>query len=215
VETKEEKRLNFETSKILGGVGAILIFVSVLLSYASVFSGVLSLVGLILVLIALKGFADYYNEAGIFNNALYGVITIIVGAMVTVALVFIAAVDLISELGLSFANIGDWSTELAAIDWMTVGFDMIGNFITYILLALVVVFIFGLITAILLRKSLGLLSSKTGVGLFGTTGLLILIGAVLTIIVIGFILIWIATLILAIAFFSMKPQQSQSAMPAA
>lgn len=215
VETKEEKRLNFETSKNLGGVGAILIFVSVLLSYASVFSGVVSLVGLILVLIALKGFADYYNEAGIFNNALYGVIAAIVGGIVTVALVFIAAVDFISELGLSFTNIADWSTELAAIDWMTVGFDIIGNFITYILLALVVLFIFGLITAILLRKSLGLLSAKTGVGLFGTTGLLILIGAVLTIIAIGLILIWIATLILAIAFFSMKPQQSQSSMPAA
>jgi len=215
VETKEEKRLNFETSKNLGGVGAILIFVSVLLSYASVFSGVVSLVGLILVLIALKGFADYYNEAGIFNNALYGVVTAIVGGMVTVALVFIAAVDFISELGLSFTNIADWSTELAAIDWMTVGFDIIGNFIAYILLALVVLFIFGLITAILLRKSLGLLSTKTGVGLFGTTGLLILIGAVLTIIAIGLVLIWIATLILAIAFFSMKPQQSQSSMPAA
>jgi uncharacterized membrane protein len=67
------------------------------------------------------------------------------------------------------------------------------------------------ITAIFLRKSLGLLSNKTGVGLFGTTGLLILVGAVLTIIAIGLILVWIAMLILAIAFFQMKPQQPMSA----
>ena len=207
--------MNFDTSKNVGGVGAILIFVSVLLSYASAFSGVVSLVGLILVLIAFKGFADYYNEAGIFNNALYGVITAIVGGIATVAVVFIAAVDFVSELGLSFANVADWSAELAAMDWTTVGFEIIGSFLTYILLALVVLFVFVIITAILLRKSLGLLSAKTGVGLFGTTGLLILIGAVLTIIAIGLILIWIATLVLAIAFFSMKPTQPQSAMPAA
>ena len=200
--------MNFETSKNLGGVGAILIFVSVLLSYASVFSGVVSLVGLILVLIALKGFADYYNEAGIFNNALYGVITVIVGGVVTFGVAFIALVDFLSELGLSFANVADWSAELTAIDWTTVGFSIIGNFIAYILLALVVLFVFVIITAILLRKSLGLLSAKSGVGLFGTTGLLMLIGAVLTIIAIGLVLIWIATLILAIAFFSMKSQQS-------
>ena len=200
--------MNFETSKNLGGVGAILIFVSVLLSYASVFSGAVSLVGLILVLIALKGFADYYNEAGIFNNALYGVITVIVGGVVTFGVAFIALVDFLSELGLSFANVADWSAELTAIDWTTVGFSIIGNFIAYILLALVVLFVFVIITAILLRKSLGLLSAKSGVGLFGTTGLLMLIGAVLTIIAIGLVLIWIATLILAIAFFSMKSQQS-------
>lgn len=200
--------MNFETSKNLGGVGAILIFVSVLLSYASVFSGAVSLVGLILVLIALKGFADYYNEAGIFNNALYGVITVIVGGVVTIGVAFIALVDFLSELGLSFANVADWSAELTSIDWTTVGFNIIGNFIAYILLALVVLFVFVIITAILLRKSLGLLSAKSGVGLFGTTGLLMLIGAVLTIIAIGLVLIWIATLILAIAFFSMKPQQS-------
>lgn len=200
--------MNFETSKNLGGVGAILIFVSVLLSYASVFSGAVSLVGLILVLIALKGFADYYNEAGIFNNALYGVITVIVGGVVTIGVAFIALVDFLSELGLSFANVADWSAELTAIDWTTVGFNIIGNFIAYILLALLVLFVFVIITAILLRKSLGLLSAKSGVGLFGTTGLLMLIGAVLTIIAIGLVLIWIATLILAIAFFSMKPQQT-------
>lgn len=29
---------------------------------------------MVLVLIAMKGFADYYQESGIFNNALYGII---------------------------------------------------------------------------------------------------------------------------------------------
>jgi uncharacterized membrane protein len=209
---KEEECLNFETSKILGGVGAILMFIGVLPLFA--YSGIISLVGLILALIAFKGLADYYSEAGIFNNALYAVITAIVGGIVTVAVVFIALVDFLTELGLSLGNVAEWSTELSGIDWATIGFDIIGNFITYILLALVVLFVFVIITTILLRKSLGLLSAKSGVGLFGTTGLLILIGAVLTIIAIGLVLIWIAMLILAIAFFTMKPQASQPAAPA-
>jgi uncharacterized membrane protein len=207
VEIREGKRLNVETSKNLGGVGAILMFIGVLPLFA--YSGIISLVGLILVLIAFKGLADYYNEAGIFNNALYGVITAIVGGIVFVAVAFIALVGFFTDLGLTIGNVADWSTGLAGIDWTTMGFSVIGNFIAYIVLALVVLFVFVIITAIFLRKSLGLLSTKTGVGLFGTTGLLILIGAVLTIIAVGLILIWIAMLILAIAFFSIKPQSAQ------
>jgi len=202
------KSLNLETSKNLGGVGAILIFIGVLPLFA--YSGIISLVGLILVLIGLKGLADYYSEAGIFNNALYGVITAIVGGLVFVGVAFIALVDFLNELGLTIENVADWSAELSAMDWTTVGFNIIGDFVAYILLALVVLFVFVIITAILLRKSLGLLSTKTGVGLFGTTGLLILIGAVLTIIAVGLLLIWIAMLILAIAFFSIRAQQAQA-----
>jgi uncharacterized membrane protein len=201
--------LNFDTSKNLGGVGALLVFIGIIPFFA--YSGIISLIGIILVLIALKGLADYYTEAGIFNNAFYAVITAIVGGVATVAVAFVALVGFFTELGLNMANIADWSTDLSAIDWTTMGFDVIGNFVAYILLALVVLFVFVVITAIFLRKSLGLLSNKTGVGLFGTTGLLILVGAVLTIIAIGLILVWIAMLILAIAFFQMKPQQPTSA----
>jgi uncharacterized membrane protein len=207
------KILNFETSKTLGGVGAILMFIGVIPFFA--YSMVISLIGLILLLIAMYGLANYYQESGIFNNALYGVITAIVGGIATVAVVFIALVDFLAELGLSPENMSAWTAGLSGMDWTNIGFNIIGNFIAYILVALVVLFVFVIITAIFFRKSLGLLSTKTGVGLFGTTGLLILIGAVLTIIVVGLLLIWIATLILAIAFFQMKPQQSQPAMSAA
>jgi uncharacterized membrane protein len=213
VETKEEKSLNLETSKNLGGVGAILMFIGVL---PFPYSGIISFVGLILVLIAMYSLANYYKESGIFNNALYGVITAIVGGVATAGIVVFALFDLFTDLGvtLGIENVAEWSVELSQIDWTNVGLDLIGNFAAYIFLGLVVLFVFVIITAILLRKSLGLLSTKTGVGLFGTTGLLILIGAVLTIIAIGLILIWIAMLILAIAFFSIKPQQAQPTMPA-
>jgi uncharacterized membrane protein len=78
---------------------------------------------------------------------------------------------------------------------------IIGTLIT----ALVVLFIFAIISAIFFRKSLTSLSIKSGEKIFETAGLLWLIGAVLTIILIGFIIIGIAWILIAVGFFSIKP----------
>jgi uncharacterized membrane protein len=205
--------MTLESSKNLGGIGALLMFIGVL-PYIS-FYGILSLVGLILVLVALHGLASYYRESGIFNNALYGVVTAIVGGIVFVAVAFIALMDFLTGLGLTIGigNLPDLATGLTQIDWLNVGFELIGRFAAYILLDLVVLFVFVIFTAILLRKSLKLVSAKSGVGMFGITGTVILVGGILTIIVIGLLLIWIALLLLAVAFFSLKPQQESFPPP--
>ena len=205
--------MELESSKNLGGIGALLIFAGPLLSAlprVGGYTGLLSLVGAILVLIALKGFADYYRENGIFNNALYAIIAAIVGVVVFVSVLIIALVEFFADLGLNISNLQDWSS-LSSIDWQTLGnFDFIFRFIGVILIGVVVLFVILVITVVFLRKSLGLMASRTGVGLFGTTGLLLLIGAILTIFIIGILLIWIAMLLLAIAFFSIRPQQAPS-----
>jgi uncharacterized membrane protein len=214
---REDKRLNFETSKNLGGVGAILMFIGFILPFVSGFGLLLSLVGLIITLIGLKGLADYYNDQGIFNNFLYGTITGIAGAVVAV-LAFILVVltsvsDFIYDVFPGWN--GDWSTlpgltpDVSGID-----FTNLMPILTAILVVLVILFFTAIIVAIFMRKSMNTLSAKASMGLFGTTGLLLLIGAVLTIVFIGFILIWIAMLILAIAFFSMRQQQTQPAVSA-
>ena len=75
--------MNFEASKNLGGVGAILMFIGFIIPAATGGLGLLlSLVGLILVLVGLKGMADYYNDQGIFNNFLYGTIAGVAGVVV-------------------------------------------------------------------------------------------------------------------------------------
>ena len=205
--------MELDSSKNLGGIGALLIFLGPLLSAlprVGGYTGLLSLVGAILVLIALKGFADYYRENGIFNNALYAIIAAIVGVVVFVSVLIIALVEFFADLGLNISNLQDWSS-LSSIDWQTLGnFDFIFRFIGVILIGVVVLFVILVITVVFLRKSLGLMASRTGVGLFGTTGLLLLIGAILTIFIIGILLIWIAMLLLAIAFFSIRPQQAPS-----
>jgi uncharacterized membrane protein len=202
--------VTLESNKNLGGIGAILMFIGVPLSGFTY--GVLELAGLIMVLVAMYGLAKHYMEGGIFNNALYGVITAIVGAVIFAVVAVYAFVGLFTAFGFSIANFASWTTSLSGIDW-TNFMGSIGNFLVEILLALVILFVFVVITAVFLRKSLGLLSAKTGVGLFGTTGIMILVGAVLTIIAIGIILIWIAFLLLAIAFFQIRAQQTQSPPP--
>jgi uncharacterized membrane protein len=167
------------------------------------FAGIISLIGAILVLIALKGFADYYKEQGIFNNALYAIIAAIVGAVLFAVLVIVATVNFFNALGLNITNLQDWSS-LSSINWQSLNFDLVLRFAGTILLNAVVAFVFLIVTAVFLRKSLGLMANKTGVGMFGVTGLLLLIGAILTIIFIGLILVWIAILLLAIAFFSVR-----------
>lgn len=200
--------MEFETSKNLGGVGAILMFVSVLPYVGSYTFGLLGLVGFILLLVGMKGLADYYREAGIFNNALYGTITGIVGGVAVGIIVAIAALGFLTTLIPSWS--GDWTTipQIAPTDISTnLDFSVIGSFLAVALLSLVALFVVVLISAIFYRKSLNLLRDKTGIGLFGTAGTLLLIGAVLTIIGIGLILVWIAVLLVAIAFFQLKQQQ--------
>ncbi len=74
-----------------------------------------------------------------------------------------------------------------------------------------VLWVFAIVAAFFARRSLKTLSSKASVGLFSTASLLLIIGAFLTIIFIGAILIWVAVLLMAIAFFQIKPQPEQSA----
>jgi uncharacterized membrane protein len=68
----------------------------------------------------------------------------------------------------------------------------------------------AIVVAIFFRRSLTTLSAKTGVGLFATAGLVMLIGAVLTIIIIGVLIIWIALILVAVAFFQTKAQPAQA-----
>ena len=200
--------MNIETSKNLGGIGAILLVIGFLGFIGTGYSGILSLVGLVLVLIAMKGLSDYYKEAGIFNNTLYGFITSIIAVVAFVAVIVVTLLETIADLGITdWTNTAEWTTAFQSnLSDMSTLFTFIGG----IIVAFVVLFILLVITAIFYRKSLNMLSSKSGVGMFSTAGLLLLIGAVLTIIVIGVIIIWIAIILLAVAFFSIKPVTTQA-----
>ena len=75
--------MNLESSKTLGGIGAILVLVGAIAFFFDTFLTAIALIGLILVVVAMKGLADYYKENGIFTGALFGLIVEIVGAVAT------------------------------------------------------------------------------------------------------------------------------------
>ena len=202
--------MDFNITKYLGGIGALLLFITILPYVSAVnFMGILSLIGVIMLLVAAKGLADYYREGGIFNNALYGTILSIVGVVAFVGVLFYSLFSLLSDWGWTIGA-GDFTAFASQLTDMT-GFaslvfsDIIG-FLGVIIIALVVLFVFVVLAAIFFRKSMSLTARKSGVGLFGSAGMLLLVGAVLTIVFFGIILMWISLLLIAIAFFQLHPQ---------
>ena len=208
--------MDLGTSKNLAGVGALLLFISPLGFFAGTYGGILGLIGLIILLIGMKGLADYYQTGGIFNNALYAVIIAIVGVVAAVGTAVVAFFAILADLGIDLANLANLNPTTLSSDLIS----QLTNFaagtfltlITAVVVILVVLLVFAILAAFFFRKSLSLLSSKTGAGLFGTAGILMLVGAVLIIIVgIGLILMWIAFLLASIAFFQIKAQPAQPA----
>lgn len=199
--------MNLETGKYLGGIGAILLVIGFLGFIGTGYSGILGLVGLVLVLIAMKGLSDYYNEAGIFNNTLYGFATSIIAVVAFVGVIVASLLGTIADMGIAdWTNTAEWTAAFQEnLSDMSALLDFVGG----IILAFVVLFVLLVIAAFFYRKSLNLLSSKSGVGMFSTAGLLLIIGAILTIIVIGIIIIWIAIILLAVAFFSIRSPTTQ------
>ena len=198
--------MTFESSKNLSAVGALLIVIGSL-SGVVPYVGFLSLLGVILLLIGLKGLANFYNEQGIFNNVLYSIITCIVGVVVAVGAVVISAVSALADLGIDIDNINDWDTlgtDLGAIFTDFSDFGAIWSLISALVMGLIILFVTVIISMYFFRKSMDQLSSKSGIGLFGTAGLLMLIGAVIPII--GLLLIWIGYILATVAFFQMKQE---------
>jgi uncharacterized membrane protein len=201
-----------ESSKTLGGIGAILMFIGIF-PYISYY-GIAELIGAILVLTALYSLGNYYRDSGIFNNALYGIMAGIVGVVSAVAIGLAIVLPNIKDFLMTIFPSwnGDWST-ISSLSGMTPNTSNIGigdviPFISAAIVIFVILWIFAIIATFFVRRSLVRLSAKTNVGLFSTAGLLLLIGAFLIIVVgLGLILMWVAALILAIAFFNLKPTQ--------
>ncbi len=202
--------MTFESSKNLSAVGALLIVIGAAAGFAVDFSGILSITGLILLLIGLKGLANYYKEEGIFNNALYSILVAIGGYVVGVGVIAVSAVSALADLGIDWANIEDWGnvgTDVGTV-FADFYFSAIATLLDALLVGLIIFYAVMIISMYFIRKSMNQLSTKSGIGLFGTAGLLMLIGAVIP--VIGLLIIWIGYILATVAFFQMKKENSHT-----
>jgi uncharacterized membrane protein len=205
--------MNLKSSKTLGGIGAILMVISVL-PYISQLPFI-GFIGAILVLVALHGFARVYKESGIFDNAFYGIIAGIVGVVLAVVIGIAVVLPNITGFLLKVFPSwnGDWQT-LSSLSGMipntsNIGFGDVIPFITAAILVIATLWVFAIISAFFVRRSLKQLSARTNVGLFSTAGTLLLIGAVLIFLFgLGLLLMWIGVLLLAIAFFRIRTQET-------
>ena len=193
--------MELQTARLLGIIGALLMVLTIIPSVGGLFM----IVGIILVLIALKGYADAYKENSIFQHALYTIVFVIVGAVVFLGVFFYGAMDFLASLGInSFTDM----QSLQSIDWQSmITPSNILPFIGIIALGLVILFAFTVIASLYFKKAMNMLSTKTNVKLFHTTGTVFFVGALLTIILFGMVLIWISFLLLMIAFYESKPAE--------
>jgi uncharacterized membrane protein len=198
--------MTLESSKNLSAVGSLLIVIGAAAGFVVSFSGIVSLIGIIMLLIGLKGLANYYKEEGIFNNALYSIIIAIVGCVVSIGIIAASAVTALADLGIDWANIEDWANIGTDVGTVFTDFDFstIATLLGAILVGVLILFVVMILAMYFLRKSMNQLSTKSGIGLFGTAGILVLIGAVIP--VIGLLIIWIGFILATVAFFQMKKE---------
>jgi uncharacterized membrane protein len=199
--------MKFEISKILGGIGALIIFFSIFTIFGITIVEAVAFVfiGIILVLISLYGLAKFYKDKQIFKNALFGVLSAIIGTIVSVivavGIIFPIIVNSIQQAhqdanGNSTDVISGFFNNFTAASWLRMGF---GVWLAYFVLCA-----FIIIAMFFLYKALKKLSLHSHKDLFAKTGLMLLIGAVASIVIVGLLILWIATLLLALAFFTLR-----------
>ena len=154
--------------------------------------GIIGLVGVILFLVAMNSLSQYYSEPRIFKNALYGFLMNIIGAAALVVIAF--AIML--------------TTIVSSVTSSTPGFSGAGVIIG-VLVVLFAALVISVVSAVFYMRAFNKLGEKSGVHSFNTAGLLYLIGTVLTIVLIGGLLVWVAWIFALSGFNSLKPKTSE------
>ncbi len=187
-------RAEINEIRMLGGIGSILVLL-IMVPYAGV---VIAAVGIVLVLIALKRLSDISKDTSIFRNAL---ISAIMGILAVVAISLLA-------LGAFFVAIYSttYTQEQPIPMGSPPGYDPRSGFsglVASLVAALAIAWVFLIISSYFLYRSYRSVALYTGSGLFSTVGILYIIGSVLSIVAIGLLIVLVAVIIQAVAFFTL------------
>jgi uncharacterized membrane protein len=182
--------LHNSQARTFGGIGAIL----VLLSFVPSVGAILGVVGFVMILVAVKYIADDLHDRTIFNNMMIAVILSIVGIVVGSLVVLTTVLNAFQNGYFNSSFPFTPSTSVTTDQWITFGIT--------IFVGLLAAWAFFFASAVFIRRSYKTIGLKLNVHTFGTAGLLYLVGAATTIIGIGFIILPIAQILTAVAFFS-------------
>jgi uncharacterized membrane protein len=149
-----------------------------------------SIIGYILVLISIKFISDEVHDGSIFSDMIIAVVA-----------------------GIAGAAIGGFILVFSGIfSVFTAGISAIFGVLTF----LAIVWIVLVVSSIFVRRAFNNIATKLNVGTFRTAGTLYFVGALLTIILVGFLILFVAYIVQIVAFFSIQEGQPapQGAMPA-
>ena len=159
--------------KILGGLGSLFLVLSVI----PYLGAVLGIAGLVLLIIAVKQFAERNGRSEVFSAFLRGILVSIIGGVVG---------GVIALAGFGSAAAGN----SGALSWLIAG---IGGTIVY------ASSVYG---NYYIKKAYEEIAFITGNTLFAWAGKLLFWGAVLVIALVGSIVMWVGWILSAVAFFT-------------
>jgi len=189
--------MDLKTAKLMGGIGAIL----TLLSFIPSIGWLLSIVGFVLVLLAVKTISDEVKESKIFSDYLVAVVL----SVVSVLVLFFGGIASI------FGIIRMFMQGARSMGLRSGAFSAFG-----IILLLLVAWVISIIGSYFIKSSFDEISEKTGEKNFKTAGLLLFLGAILLIAFgTGAIISLVGGIFEIIAFFSLpdelvKPEETQT-----
>ena len=196
-----------ESNGMMGGIGAVLIMVSsispvlvlpalfsaypTVASTLSPFSSAVSLAylaGIILFMVAMRRFAGSYMTPGIFDNALYGILSNIAVSVLTGFIMFTFALINFSSI-MTFFNPVPTPVNIQEI-------------LGYMLPAIPVFFLAGLVQSLFMMRALNIIADKSGKYRFRTAGVALVASSMLTVILacIGVLLFSAAAISSTVAF---------------
>ena len=175
--------MNYNLVRILGFTGSVFGLISLVILHEAL-AYFISIVGAIFVLIATKILSDITGIKDIFINYLYatilGIITLLIVIILTA--LFFGTIE----------GIILWDIE---------------TLISIFGISLVLIYLLIVGSCFFTKRCFYLIAEHTNTKLFRTTGLLGFIGGILTIILIGFIILFVAEVLSAIAFLSLKEKK--------
>jgi uncharacterized membrane protein len=180
-------------ARILGGIGAILILLSLVSGVGAIFG----ILGLVMVLVAVKCIADDLNQRGIFNNTMIAVFLSTVGIAIGSLMVLGTTLN-------AFQN-GYFSTMRPLITLTSVITSQWAAFGTE--LGLFGAWAFFVASSVFLRRSCMTIELDLNDRMFGRARLLHEVGAATTIVGVEFVMLLVDQILTATAFLSILGRQ--------
>ncbi|MFZ8794038.1 MAG: DUF996 domain-containing protein [Acidilobaceae archaeon] len=204
--------IDFDTGRTLGLAGSILVLVAIIFSFIIDPLGfLLQLVGLILILVSLHAFSNIYGERSIFRDALLSV-------LIGYGLSLVASIILLILFG--FTILTTRPILPGRIEDLF-GAQIEGELVALIVIMFLALLIAFVVSAYLWYRALNTLYLRSGEKLFRWAGLSylafavsLIVGLVTAVILVGLLVILVGILLglaswvlLAIAFYNVKPPQ--------